>query len=299
MSSPVAIAGLQKPVASDLTPMLARRLAAHLKGVSGVCIEVDKSYLLESKLRPIMQREGIAGFADLLNMIEANRNSRIADQVVQAMTINETHFFRDRIPFDTLRDSLPSLALRRVQDRSLRVWSAACSTGQELYSVAMLIEEQQRLFSGWRVDLVGTDISDAVVAKAKKGNYTQFEVQRGLPVPFLLKYFERQRDEWQVVEQLRRNVTFKQVNLLANFSDLGRFDIIFCRNVLFYFEPAERIRVLTRMGQLLRPDGYLVLGSSEAMTALSAGFRPSAPGSCFYVTSEIGAAATVRQKASG
>lgn len=279
----------QRQAPSDLTPALVARLAKYLKGTSGVCIEADKQYLIESKLRPILQKERMKSFGELVDAIEQNRTSRLAEQVTQVMTINETHFFRDRVPFDTLAELLPPLALRRVQERTLRVWSAACSTGQELYSIAMTIEEQASLFHNWKVELIGTDISDAVVAKAKKGCYSQFEVQRGLPTAMLLKYFERDGDEWSVNSRIRKRTNFQRANLIDG-PVMGMFDIVFCRNVLFYFEPATRLRILSRIADALRPDGYLVLGSSEAMTALAAGFRQSSPGSCYYTRSQAGAA---------
>jgi len=276
---------------SDLTPALVARLAKYLKGTSGVCVEPDKQYLIESKLRPVLQKERLKSFGELIDAIERNPASRLAEQVTQVMTINETHFFRDRLPFDTLKEVLPALALRRAPERALRVWSAACSTGQELYSIAMTIEEQASLFHGWRIDLVGTDISDAVVRKAKKGAYSQFEVQRGLPTAMLLKYFEREGDEWVVSQRLRKHANFHRANLIDG-PVMGPFDIVFCRNVLFYFEPATRLRILSRIAAAMRLDGYLVLGGSEAMTALAGGFRQSTPGSCYYVRAPAAAMAS-------
>lgn len=271
---------------SDLTPLLVRRLSDFLKAASGLTVEADKNYLLESRLRPIMQREGLGGFKDLVEAIERNRGSRLAESVVQAMTINETHFFRDRLPFDALREALPVLALRRAQERTLRIWSSACSTGQELYSMAIVIEEMSRLFGGWQIEFVGTDLSDNVLVKARKGAYSQFEVQRGLPTPLLLKYFERIGDEWIITERIRKKARFQKANLLGDVNQLGRFDIVFCRNVLFYFEPPTRVSILGRIAQVMRPDGYLALGAAEGMTALAAGFRPSGVGSAFYVRSD-------------
>lgn len=276
-----ALRGAAAKPAGDITPAVIHRLSSYLKSVSGICIEADKTYLVESKLKPILQREKLQSYADLIDAIEKNKKSRLADEVVQAMTINETHFFRDRTPFDTLKELLPGVLLRKAQDRRLRIWSAACSTGQELYSIAIVLEELGSALAGWRVELIGTDISEAVVSKARKGTYSQFEVQRGLSTQLLLKYFERIGDEWVIAERIRKRATFQCGNLIEDLPN-DKFDIVFCRNVLFYFEPGTRSRILQKIAAAMNPHGYLVLGGSEAMTALAAGFRPESPRSPFY-----------------
>lgn len=278
--------GASSKQTGDLTPAIVQRLSTYLKGVSGICVEADKKYLIESKLKPILQREKINSYGELIDAIERNKKSRLADDVVQAMTINETHFFRDRTPFETLKELIPGLLLRRAKERQLRIWSAACSTGQELYSIAILLDEMGPVLNGWRVDLIGTDISEAVVTKARRGAYSQFEVQRGLATPMLLKHFARSGDEWLIAERIRKRTSFQRGNLIEDPIN-GKFDIVFCRNVLFYFEPATRARILGKIAAALNPDGYLVLGGSEAMTALAAGFRPSATGSTFYTYAGI------------
>lgn len=261
--------------------LLVQRLAKHLKCASGYCVDYDKLYLIENKLRPIMRAEGMSSLAALVAAVEQDRSSRLADAVAQAMTINETHFFRDRTPFDALRSALTAMARGRPEDRFLRIWSAASSTGQELYSIAMVIEELGPLLGGWRIELVGTDLSEAVVQKAANGRYSQFEVQRGLPAPLLIKYFDKQGEEWVIKQRVRDRVRFKRHNLLHDFASLGRFNFVFCRNVLFYFEPETRNQILKRIAQSLSPDGCLVLGSSEALTGLAAGYRVSSLGSGF------------------
>lgn len=266
--------------ASDLSPALTQRLADYLKAASGQTVDVGKLYLIESKLKPLMRREGLTSFKALIDSVERNRRSRLADAVTQAMTINETHFFRDGAPFDVFRAALPEFKRRATQDRTLRIWSAACSTGQEIYSIAMVIEELSSLFAGWRIELVGTDISEAVIHKAASGIYSQFEVQRGLPAPLLPKYFERSGDDCSVVERIRKRVRFQKLNLLEDFTSLGRFNFVFCRNVLFYFEQSTRAQILDRIAGILQPEGLLVLGTSEALSGLASGFRPKDPGSC-------------------
>ena len=187
-------------------------------------------------------------------------------EVVEAMTTNETFFFRDKIPFDHLRETvLPAMAQARAARRALRIWCAASSTGQEPYSIAMCLKEAGSLLSGWRTEIVATDLSQAVLEKSKAGIFSQFEVQRGLPIGLLVKYFTRNGELWQINAEIRGMVQHRQLNLLQDFSHLGVFDIIFCRNVLIYFDRETQRKVVEHLCAHLRPGGYLMVGHSESM----------------------------------
>lgn len=250
-------------------------LCAYLKRSSGLILDQSKQYLIESRVLPIVKREKLGGLADLTMILERGQNAELAKEVVEAMTINETYFFRDRTPFDKFRDVvLPNLIAARSKEKTLRVWCAASSTGQEPYSLAMVLDEIANKTAGWRVDLVATDLAEAQLKKARNAIYTQFEVQRGLSTAHLLRYFTQHGDSWQAIEALRKKVQFRQLNLLSDFSALGRFDVIFCRNVLIYFDVATKSDILKRMGRILAPDGALFLGASESVIGLGTDFVP-------------------------
>jgi chemotaxis protein methyltransferase CheR len=199
----------------------------------------------------------------------------LTSEVVEAMTTNETFFFRDKIPFDHLRETiLPTLLKARANRRSLRIWSAACSTGQEPYSIAMCLKERAQELAGWRIEIIATDLSQEVLEKAKSGIYSQFEVQRGLPVQLLVKYFTQIGEHWQISPEIRGMVQHRQLNLLQDFSHLGKFDVIFCRNVLIYFDQDTKTGIFGRLAKALEPDGMLLLGAAETVVGISAAFRP-------------------------
>jgi chemotaxis protein methyltransferase CheR len=197
--------------------------------------------------------------------------------VVEAMTTNETFFFRDKIPFDHLRDTIvPALVQARASRKSLRIWSAASSTGQEPYSIAMCLREMGAALAGWRVEIVATDLSQEVLEKSKAGNYSQFEVQRGLPIQMLVKHFTQSGEIWQLNPDVRAMVQFRQLNLLQDFSHLGTFDVIFCRNVLIYFDQDTKAVIFERMAKCLEADGTLLLGAAESVVGITDAFRPVA-----------------------
>jgi chemotaxis protein methyltransferase CheR len=190
------------------------------------------------------------------------------------MMNNESFFFRDRIPFDRLRDTvLPDLLKSRASRKQIRIWCAAASTGQEPYSIAMLLAERDDL-ADWRIEILATDISNDALDRAKTGLYSQFEVQRGLPIQSLMQHFAQEGEQWRVAKKLRERVAFRQVNLLSDFSRLGIFDVVFCRNVLIYFDRDTKLGVLDRIGKVLAPDGYLILGAAETMVGLGNQFAP-------------------------
>lgn len=240
---------------------------------SGLSLEGDKLYLVESRLLPIARQAGLADLAGLVNQMKGDRD--LAQSVVDAMTTNETFFFRDRVPFEKFRNvMLPHLLASRTADRRLRIWCAACSTGQEPYSLAMLLDEEARRLAGWNIEILATDLSRRAIESARQGLYSQFEVQRGLPITMLLRYFQRAGERWQINEFLRSRVNFREFNLLSDFRALGTFDAIFCRNVLLYFDVPTKRDILARLSRALAPDGYLLMGSAESVIGLSDVFAP-------------------------
>jgi chemotaxis protein methyltransferase CheR len=250
-------------------------LRAYLRSASGLILDADKRYLVESRLTSIMRREAMAGLSDLVRALEHNKMPRLAQEVVQAMTIIETYFFRVKLPFDYFRDSiLPELIKARAAQKQIRIWCAASSTGQELYSLAMIVDEAASRLAGWRVEIFGTDLSEAALARAKDALYSQFEVQRGLTIQQLLRYFTQVGDMWQLKESVRARVQYRHMNLLDEYSFLGNFDIIFCRNVLIYFDTARKSDVLNRMTRILAPDGFLILGAAESIIGLDTKLAP-------------------------
>jgi chemotaxis protein methyltransferase CheR len=257
-----------------VTPADYEYLRKFLKERSGLDLSPDKQYLVESRLLPLARRASLPGIPDLVLKIR-NGDGRLATDVVEAMTTNETFFFRDKIPFDHLRDSImPGLIQARAARRSLRIWSAASSTGQEAYSIAMCLKEMGAALAGWRIEIVGTDLSQEVLEKSRAGVYSQFEVQRGLPIQLLMKYFTQIGDVWQLNADVRAMVQFRQLNLLQDFSHLGTFDVIFCRNVLIYFDQDTKAVIFERMTKVLEADGTLLLGAAESVVGITDAFRP-------------------------
>lgn len=248
---------------------------------SGLYLDDDKQYLVESRLAPLAQRYRLHGVDDLVRRLELAPEPSLIRDVVEAMTTNETFFFRDRTPFDNFRNfMLPHLLEARAAERRIRIWCTACSTGQEPYSLAMILDEEARKVAGWRIDILATDIARNVLDVAREGLYSQFEVQRGLPITMLLRYFQQKGERWQIVEHLRSRVRFEERNLISDFSDLGQFDVIFCRNVLIYFDVPTKRSVLNRLHHCLGERGYLVLGAAETVVGLNEQFvsNPQCPG---------------------
>jgi len=236
---------------------------------SAIVLEPGKEYLVEARLLPVAREAGLASVGDLVARVRRAPTAALAERVVEAMTTNETSWFRDVHPFSLLTEHLlPALATSRARERHVRVWSAASSTGQEAYSIAMLLADWLRGRPGWSASILGTDLSQEVVDKARAGRYSQLEVNRGLPAPMLVRHFARSGTEWQVGEELRRMVEFRTLNLAAPFPVLPPFDIVFCRNVLIYFDTATRRQVLDRIVRTMRPDGALLLGAAETTMSL-------------------------------
>jgi chemotaxis protein methyltransferase CheR len=257
-----------------VTPVDYDFLRKCLKERSGLVLSGDKEYLVESRLLPVARRAGFANLGELVATLKAAPEAALMTTVVEAMTTNESLFFRDKTPFEHFRLTImPALLAARRASRSIRIWCAAASTGQEPYSLAMCLKEMERDIAGWRIELVATDLSGDVLEKARAGLYSQFEVQRGLPIQSLIKHFTQSGEQWQIAAELRAMVKYRQLNLLRDFSSLGMFDLVFCRNVLIYFDSDTKIDVLNRMAQLTASDGFLVLGAAETVVGLTDRFK--------------------------
>jgi chemotaxis protein methyltransferase CheR len=252
------------------------RFRRELAALTGIALGADKQYLAESRLAPVMRAHDIADMPELLRRLERRDGEALIRETIDAMTTNETSFFRDRAPFDAFRERiLPELLAARARERRLRIWCAACSTGQEAYSLAMTLDQAAGALRGWSVDILATDLSRSAIEAARKGSYSQFEVQRGLPTGQLLRYFHRDDEHWRVNEHLRARIIFREFNLLSDFGELGKFDAVFCRNALLYFEPEAKQDVLSRLSRSLASDGYLFLGSAESVGEAGGVFAPA------------------------
>lgn len=232
---------------------------------AGIVIDPGKEYLVDSRLGPLAQREGVSTLDGLVQALRTSRSEELRQKVVDAMTTNETTFFRDLEPFELLRSKLlPALIESRRSARTLNIWYAASSTGQEPYSVSMMIREHFPELASWTVNQIGTDISRQAVERARAGRYSQIEVNRGLPAKLLVKYFTKRGMEWELSEDIRRMVKFQEMNLNGPWPSLPMFDIVFVRNVMIYFDVAAKRRILGSVYQHLRRDGFLFLGAAES-----------------------------------
>jgi len=251
-------------------------LSTLVRDRSGIALSPDKCYLLTSRLKPVAAQHGYASIEEMVGAMRSGRSeAHIAEKIVSAMTTNESYFFRDRKPFESFeKDILPYFLRARAQQRRLRIWSAAASSGQEPYSLAMQLSENAHRLAGWRSEILGTDISAEILEKARSGLYSQFEVQRGLPIQLLAKYFEKRGEMWQISSKIRSMVEFRRFNLLDRMSALGMFDVVLCRNVLIYFERETRAEILSRIAHQMARDGVLVLGAAETVIGIATDFAP-------------------------
>jgi chemotaxis protein methyltransferase CheR len=257
-----------------VTPLEYDFLRKSLKDRSGLVLSADKQYLVESRLLPVARKTGIGNLSELVLALKRGGAEALMTAVVEAMTTNETFFFRDKMPFDHFRATvMPALLAARQGSRTIRIWCAAASTGQEPYSLAMCLKEMASEVAGWRIEILATDLSNEVLEKARAGIYSQFEVQRGLPIQFLIKYFTQVGEMWQISPDVRAMVKYQQLNLLAPFSYLRPFDLILCRNVLIYFDQETKIGLLDRLAKVVAADGYLVLGAAETVVGLTDNFK--------------------------
>lgn len=246
-----------------------------IKSRSGLVLTPDKSYLLDSRLMPVARKHGHPGLDELISAVRASKDEKVIVEIVEAMTTNESFFFRDIKPFDLLRDEvLPPIIEKRAARKHLKIWCAAASSGQEPYSIAIVLKEMGAKLAGWNIDIVGTDISNDILKKAADGKYSQFEVQRGMPIQLLLKYFDKKDETWEVKPEIRNMVKYKYFNLLDNLAPLGGYDIVFCRNVLIYFDAETKGKVLEQIASLMPEDGMLFLGGAETVLGVTDRFKP-------------------------
>nr|WP_294548041.1 CheR family methyltransferase [uncultured Rhodopila sp.] len=264
--------------------------ASLLKSQSGLVIGMDKIYLLETRLGAILKRENLADMNRLAEQLRRSGNDRLARDVVEAMTTNESFFFRDDKPFAHFRaQALPRMAAARPPGATIRVWSAASSSGQEAYSLAMIVAESRAVLGDRRVEIIGTDIAREQLARAREGLYSQFEVQRGLPVQMLMRYFRKEESNWRLNDTIRAMAQFREFNLLSDLRTLGRFDIVFCRNVLIYFDQPTKARVLGAIAGIMPSDGILYLGGAETVLGITGRFAPLPAERGVYGVVEAGA----------
>ncbi len=260
-----------RTLTTEIFPENYRFLQAHIYAHVGIVLESNKSYLFESRLAPIVQQFGLGSINALCELLVAKRNPEISQQVVEAMTTNETYFFRDPAQYDAIRTVLlPTLKQERQVSRKLRFWSAASSTGQEAYSLAMMLMEDG--FKDWDIQILGTDFSSKVVERAQSGIYQQIEVNRGLPTPMLVKHFHRSGMEWELSESVRRMARFQTIDLRKSMRTLGPFDMVFCRNVMIYFDSETKRNIMRELHSTLFRGGWLLLGGAESAFGLDEWF---------------------------
>jgi chemotaxis protein methyltransferase CheR len=256
-----------------VTPLDYDFLRRRLKERSGLVLSADKQYLVESRLLPVARKAGLGTLRELVAALQCGNAEALMTAVVEAMMTNESLFFRDKAPFEHFRSTiLPALKAARQNSRTIRIWCAAAAAGQEPYSLAICLKEMEHDVAGWRIDLLATDLSNDVLEKARLGIYSQFEVQRGLPIHLLIKYFTQSNDMWQLVPDVRGMVKYRQLNLMSDFAHLGMFDLVLCRNVLIYFDQQTKVDLLDRLARVIAPDGYLVLGAAETVVGLTDSF---------------------------
>jgi len=254
----------------------------YVYNITGIHLDNSKTYLVETRLANMLTELGFSSFSELYYKATTDSTKTIQRRIIDAITTQETLFFRDASPFELLQFKvLPDLIDKRTRGKSgllpvhIRIWSAACSTGQEIYSIGIVLKE---LLGGdmgkFRITLLGTDISDSAISRASRGYYNKFEIERGLAKDKLAKYFVQEKDEWKICDEIRAMATFRKMNLMENFMTLGRFDIIFCRNVAIYFSEPDKVKLFNRFKDILEPDGYLIIGSTEFLTGISVPFKP-------------------------
>ncbi len=263
-----------------ITPQEYQDFCKYVYDICGISLAPNQSYLIETRLSQLMKKLDCKSFSELLSRSKSDISRKTEQEIIDAITTNETYFFRDKAPFDLLQFKiLPELIDQRTmasgRTKPIKIWSAACSFGQEVYSIAITIKELLGDdLSKYHFSILGTDISDEAIAKASYGLYNQFEVERGLPPNKLRLYFDRQDKGWRVKDDIRAMVSFRKQNLFASFAALGKFDIIFCRNVAIYFSQPDKVKLYEKIAAALAPDGYLLIGAQESLTGITKLFEP-------------------------
>ncbi len=269
---------------STMTQETISYVCSTVRSRSAIELDISKSYLIEARLAPLAKRNGFGSIDEFVQAVKGKTKLGMESQLVEAMTTNETSFFRDIHPFEALRKTLfPEIRTKHAIQKSMNIWSAACSSGQEIYSIGMLIRENFPDLASWRVNLVATDLSDDILAKAKAGKFSQLEVNRGLPATLIVKYFQRQGLNWELQSEVRNMATFMKLNLIERWPQLPMMDVVFLRNVLIYFSPETKRAILEKIRKVMAPRGVLFLGAAETTMGLDAAFeRVQADSSVFY-----------------
>jgi chemotaxis protein methyltransferase CheR len=264
-----------------ITPEEYKVFTKYILDISGIVLGIGKEYLIETRLNPILTELGCKSFAELYHKVRMDQTQTIEKKIIDAISTNETYFFRDKAPFELIQHKIiPDLIDTRSKAAKpgtpikIRIWSAASSTGQEIYSIAIVLKELYLNPAKYEILLLGTDISNAVITQASYGKYNKFEIARGLPPEKVRKYFNPDGDYWRIQDEIRSMAVFKKINLMQPFMGLGKFDIIFCRNVAIYFNPQERSRLYEKIAGVLEPDGYLLIGATESLTNDTKLFEP-------------------------
>ena len=262
-------------VAASLDPQAFTFISNLVRRKSAIILESEKSYLVESRLTPVVRELGLLNISELVAELQKPGSQSLNQRVVEAMTTNETSFFRDIHPFTALKDKiLPGLIQRRAKEKTITIWSNACSSGQEPYTIAMILAEHFPMLKNWKIRLISSDLSSRILDKARLGVFNQTEINRGLPMNFLLKYFAKDGAQWTIREDIRNMIEFRELNLVEPFPNLlPKMDIVFLRNVLIYFSPETKTEILKKVQAVMHKDSYLFLGGSETTMNLNVRFE--------------------------
>ncbi|MFN7290326.1 MAG: CheR family methyltransferase [Pirellula sp.] len=275
-------------IAAALDPQSFNFITNLVRSKSAIVLESGKAYLVESRLSPVARELGLKNIAELVSELQKPGSQKLTQRVVEAMTTNETSFFRDIHPFTALKEKIiPNLIQRRAKEKSLSIWSNACSSGQEPYTIAMLIAEHFPILKDWKIRIISSDLSSQILDRARLGEFNQTEVNRGLPMNFLLKYFTKNEGQWKIRDEIRKMVEFRELNLVEPFPALlPAMDIVFLRNVLIYFSPETKSEILKKVHKVMHKDSYLFLGGSETTMNLNVRFEREQLGSavCYRPT---------------
>lgn len=266
---------------TKIAPDELKVISTYIYNVSGIYLDQSKAYLLESRLKGLLEDLGCDSYSEFYHKAKSDSSKAIERKIIDAITTNETLFFRDTAPFEMLQHKLlPNIIDRKTAKSSgllptrINIWSAACSTGQEIYSIAIVLKKLLGDLKKFNIRLLGTDISDKAVAQASYGKYNKFEIERGLPKDKLVMYFDSDGNSWKIKDEIRALASFKKFNLMDSFALMGKFDIVFCRNVAIYFPLEDRKKVFNKIADVLEPDGYLIIGSTESLTGVCSRFEP-------------------------
>jgi chemotaxis protein methyltransferase CheR len=253
---------------------------------SGHNLEDDKLYLVQARLLPLVKELGLKDLNHLAHKISQGNDNQLSKKIIEAMTVHETYFFRDKVPFENIEKYvIPRILEQKKSFKKFKIWCAACSTGQEPYSLAIVLDQYAKNFNGWNIEILATDISEQAIDFARNGQYSHFEVQRGMPINHLMRYFVQHKDYWQINDYIKSKVKFRQLNLLHDFTNIGTQDLILCRNVMIYFDIETKKKIIAKFIKIMERDGCIMIGSSESMIGLTDKLRLYAPSNHLYTLS--------------